>query len=98
MSDISSQSIVVSDADFIYCHSIVFINDGDHAEPDQRGEGMACIKKSPSIGEVVVSEQNLRHLDVEPLKRLFVCPHEPALADCRGCLLHGEALGVFLQA
>ena len=98
MGHLGRQRIVVAYADFIHGDRIVFIDDGDHAEPDQRIQGVACIEKPPPIGEVVVGKQNLRHLDVEPLKRFFVCPYEPALADRSGRLLHGEALGVFLQA
>ena len=98
MGHLSSQRVVVPYADFIHGDRIVFIDDGYHAEPDERTQGVACIEKPAPIREVVMSEQDLRHLDVEPLKRFFVCPHEPALADRRCRLLHGKALGVCLQA
>jgi len=98
MSYFSSQGIVVADADFIHGDRIVFIDDGDHTKADQRSQGVACIEKSSSIGKILVGEQDLRHFDVDSLKRFFVCPHELALADRRRSLFHGEAFGVFLEA
>ncbi len=58
---------------------------------------MPGVQKPPPVGQVLVSQENLRHFHAESFKRLLVGPHQPALTDRRRGLFDRQALGVVLE-
>ncbi len=97
VSHFAREGVVVTDPDFIDRDGVVFIDDGHDAETDECRECMAGVQKSAAISEILVGEQNLRHVNIETFKRFFISPHEPALPHGCGRLLDREALGILLQ-
>ncbi len=62
------QGIVITEADFISNHRIIFIHDWNHAQLQQRGQSRTSVQVAFAIGKVIVGKQDLRCVQVKLLK------------------------------
>ena len=73
--------VVVAHADFLGGNGIVFIDDGDDALFEERGESVACIDKTLAVLHVGTRQQNLADAHLVDGKKVFPHAHQLQLAD-----------------
>jgi hypothetical protein len=74
----------------IYRDRVVLVHDRDHAEAEQREQGVARVEIPRAVADVLRGQQDLSHREPVALERDLVLPHEGGLADRGGRLLLGD--------
>ena len=90
--DQRAQRVVVADADFIRGDGVVFVDDRDHGEFDQRAQRRPRVQVTPAVGTVLVRQQHLRRVQAVLHEGGFVRLHETHLADGGRCLQFVDGL------
>lgn len=85
------QRIVVTEADFVRDHRVIFIDDRDHAQFHQRTQGAAGIEVAFAIRQIVMGQQDLRGMPGMLGKARLPGLHQAHLANGRSRLqlVHG---------
>ena len=78
--DLSRKGVIVAETDLIHRHRVIFIDDGDHVQFEQRRERVPCIEKAFAIGQVFMGEQHLGNGSSGFLKTGFIGVNQPALS------------------
>ena len=81
-----AQGVVVAKADFVGDDGVVFVNDGHHAEIEQRSQGAAGIEVALAIRQVIVGQQDLCGVQIMSFELGFPGLHQPHLTN-GGCSL-----------
>ena len=96
--DQRGQPVVVAEPDLGGRHRVVLVDDREHAELEELGEGLVGVAVVRAPGHVVDGEQHLAGHDAVPRQLLGVAVHQQPLADRRRGLLGRERPGPALQA
>ena len=84
--DQRAQRVVVAELDLVGGDGVVFVDDRDDAELEQRAQRRARIEIALPVGEVVVRQQHLRGVQAVCAEARFVGLHQAHLADRGGGL------------
>ena len=80
------QRVVVPEPDLVGCDRVVFVDDRDDGEPEERAQRGAGVEIALAVGEVVVGEQQLRCEQIVRAEARFIGLDQPHLADGGGSL------------
>ncbi len=80
------EAVVVAVADFIRGDGVVFIDDGDHPETDQRFQRGAAVEVAAAVGTVFECDQNLRGGQTVGIKCFFISSGKTDLSNGGGGL------------
>ena len=81
ITDHRRQRIVVSEADFLDQHRVIFIDDGDHVVLQQGQQGVTSIEVACAGAQVLMGQKNLRHLLLKDAKQTFIRPDQITLPN-----------------
>ncbi|MCY1173178.1 hypothetical protein D9M73_133320 [compost metagenome] len=80
------QGVVVAKTDFVGDHGVILVDHRDNLQLDQRTQGAAGVQVALAVGQVVVSQENLRGMPAMLGEARLPGLHQPHLADCGGSL------------
>ncbi len=80
------QSVVVTEANLVGHHCVVFVDHRHHAQLDEGAQGAARIEVAFAVGQVVMGQQDLRGMLAVLAKTRLPGLHQAHLADGRCCL------------
>ena len=86
-----AQGVVVAKTDFVGDNGVVFVNDGHHAEIEQRSQGATGIEVALAIRKVIVGQQDLCGVQIMSFELGFPGLHQPHLTN-GGCSLKFSAV------
>ncbi|MNF64007.1 hypothetical protein D3C84_457270 [compost metagenome] len=75
------QGVVVTETDFVSDHRIVLVDHRNDLELDQRAQGTTRIEVTLAVGQVVMSQENLRRVPAMLGKARLPGLHQPHLSD-----------------
>src|SRR5947209_16083549 len=80
------EAVVVAELQFSKGDGVVFIDDGDDTTLEQRDQCVASIEVPFVMFQIVMREEDLRHMQIEIGEESFVSRHQPGLPHCGASL------------
>jgi hypothetical protein len=79
--DERTERVVVPEPDFVGRDRVVFVDDRNHTETEQREQRRARVEITAPVREIFMRQENLRGVQVEARERGFISLHQSHLTD-----------------